>query len=72
VFDDNVLRSLFGPNRNEVTREWRRLHDELNDLYSTRNIFWVIKSRRIRWEDMKLVWGSVEIYVYIKSFGGEI
>jgi hypothetical protein len=50
VFEKMVLRRIFGPRRNEVTGEWRRLHnEELNDLYSSPNIVWVIKSRRIRW-----------------------
>jgi len=45
-----VLRRIFGPRRDEVTREWRRLHKEkLNDLYSSPNIVRVIKSRRMRW-----------------------
>ena len=45
-----VLRRIFGPKRNEVTREWRKLRNvELNDLYSSLNIFRVIISRRIRW-----------------------
>jgi len=45
-----VLRRIFGPRRVEVTREWRRLHnEELNDLYSSPNIVRVIKSRRMRW-----------------------
>jgi len=45
-----VLRRIFGPKRDKVTGEWRKLHDEdLNDLYSSPNIFWVIKSRRMRW-----------------------
>jgi hypothetical protein len=50
VFENRVLRSIFGPKRDEATGEWRRLHnEELNDLYSSPNIIWVIKSRRMRW-----------------------
>jgi len=45
-----VLRRIFGRRRDEVTEEWRRLHnEELNDLYSSSNIVRMIKSRRIRW-----------------------
>jgi len=45
-----VLRRIFGPRRDEVTGEWRRLHnEELNDLYSSPNILRVIKLRRMRW-----------------------
>jgi len=44
------LRRIFGPRRDEVTAEWRILHnEELNDLYSSPDIVWVIKSRRMRW-----------------------
>jgi hypothetical protein len=44
-----VLREIFEPKRDEVTGEWRRLHnEELNDLYSSRNIIRVLKSRRMR------------------------
>jgi len=44
------LRRIFGPKRDEVTREWRKLHNgELNDLYCSPNIVRVIKSRRMRW-----------------------
>ena len=49
VFENMVLRRIFGPRRDEVTGEWRRLHnEELNDMYSSPNIVWVIKSRRMR------------------------
>jgi len=45
-----VWRKIFGPRRDEVRGEWRRLHnEELNDLYSSPNIVWVIKWRRMRW-----------------------
>jgi hypothetical protein len=50
VFENRVLRRIFGPKREEVTGEWRKLHnEELNDLYCSSNIVWVIKSRRMRW-----------------------
>jgi hypothetical protein len=49
-FENRVLRKIFGPKRDEVTGEWRRLHnEELYDLYSSPNIMRVIKSRRLRW-----------------------
>jgi hypothetical protein len=44
------LRRVFGSKRDEVTGEWRKLHnEELNDLYSLPNIVWVVKWRRMRW-----------------------
>jgi hypothetical protein len=50
VFENTVLRRIFGPKRDEVTGEWRRLHNkELYVLYSSSNIIGVIKSRRLRW-----------------------
>jgi hypothetical protein len=51
VFENMVLRRIFGPRRDEVTGDWNRLHnEELNDLYSSPNIVPVIKSRRMRWD----------------------
>ena len=50
VFENNVLRRVFGPKKDEVTGEWRKLHNgELSDLYSLPNIVRVVKSRRMRW-----------------------
>jgi len=49
VFEDKVLR-IFGPKRDEIRGEWRKLHnEELNDLYPSPSIVRVIKSRRMRW-----------------------
>jgi hypothetical protein len=50
VFENRVLRRIFGPKRDEVTGEWRKLHnEELHDLYSSPRIIRIIKSRRMRW-----------------------
>jgi hypothetical protein len=50
MYFNMVLRRIFGPRRDEVMGKWRRLHhEELNYLYSSPNIVWVIKSRRMRW-----------------------
>ena len=52
MFENMVLRRIFGPTRAVVRREWRRLHnEELNDLYSPPNIVRVIKWRRMRWAE---------------------
>jgi hypothetical protein len=62
-----VLRRIFGPKRDEVAGDWRRLHNqELNNLYSSLNIIRVIKSRRVRWT------GHVaRMERCIQDFGGE-
>ena len=70
VFENRVLRRIFGPKRDEVTGEWRILHNEaLNDLYSSPNTARVIKSRRMRWA------GHVACMErekrFIQGFGGE-
>jgi hypothetical protein len=50
VFENRVLRRIFGPKRDEVTGEWRTLHnEELRDLYSSPSIIRIIKSWRTRW-----------------------
>jgi hypothetical protein len=50
MFENRLLRSVFGPRRDEVTGEWRKLHnEELNDLYSLSIIVQVVKSRIMRW-----------------------
>jgi hypothetical protein len=51
VFENRVLRRIFGPKRNEVTGSWRKLHnvEELQDLYSSPNIIRMIKIKMMRW-----------------------
>jgi hypothetical protein len=50
IFEKRVLRRIFGPKRDEVTGDWRKLHnEELHDFYSSPNIIRMIKSRRIIW-----------------------
>jgi len=50
VFEKRLLSRIFGPKRDEVTGEWRKLHnEELSNLYSLPNIVQVVKSRRMRW-----------------------
>jgi hypothetical protein len=50
VFENRVLRKIFGPKRDEVMGEWRKVHnEELRDLYTSSSIIRIIKSRRVRW-----------------------
>jgi hypothetical protein len=53
VSKNRVLRRIFGPKRDEVTGEWRKLHsEEINDLYPSPNICRVIKTRKMRWAEL--------------------
>jgi len=66
VFENMVLRRKLGPKRYEVTVEWRKLHnEELNNLYSSPNIFRVIKSRRIRWAGHIALWERVNMHTEV-------
>ena len=69
MFENRVLRKIFGPKRDEVKAEWRKLHnEELNDLYTSHSIVWVVKSRRISWAGNVARMGERCIH----GFGGEI
>jgi hypothetical protein len=53
VFENRVLRRIFGPKRNEVTGRWRKLHsEEFHNLYCSPSIIRLIKSRRMRWAEL--------------------
>jgi hypothetical protein len=66
--DNFFLRRLFRPKRDEVTGEWRKLHnEELNDLYSSPYLIRVIKSRRIGWVGHAARMGEI----CVQGFGGE-
>jgi hypothetical protein len=74
LFENRVLRRIFGPKRDEVTGEWRRLHnEELNNVYSSPNIIQVIKSRRMRraghGRKKRLWWGDLREGVYLEYLG---
>jgi truncated hemoglobin YjbI len=62
VFENRVLRRIFGPRRDEVTGEWRRIYKkELHAVYSSPNIIRAIKSRRLRWEEHVARMGEMHI-----------
>jgi hypothetical protein len=65
VFENRVLRGVFGAKRDEVTGEWRKLHnEELNDVYCSPNLVRVKKSRRMRWAGhVAHVGGRGEVYI---------
>jgi len=67
AFEKRVLRRIFGPRRDEVTRKRRKLHnEELNDLYSSSNIARMIKSRRMRWTGHVACMGVEEAYTGVR------
>jgi len=69
-FENRVLRRISGPMRDEVTKEWRKLHNEAhNDLYYLPNIIRVIKTRRMRWAGHVARVGEERC---LQGFGGEI
>jgi len=67
VFDNRVLRRIFGPKRDAAKGEWRKLHnEELNNLYSSPSIVRVIKSRRMRWAEYAARLGEIRaIYMVL-------
>jgi hypothetical protein len=67
VFENRVLRRIFGPKRDEVTGEWRKLHnEELHNLYTSSDIIRQIKSRRMRWAGHVARMGEVrKVYKYL-------
>ena len=70
MFENRVLRSAFGPKRDEITGERRKLrHEELNDLYSSPNTVRVIKSKRMKWAGHVTRIGGEERRINV--FGGE-
>jgi hypothetical protein len=83
VFENRVLRKTFGPKSDEVTGDWRRLHnEELYDLYSSPNIIRVIKSRGMRWAGnvacmgrgdrrgaYRVLWGDLRERDYLEDLG---
>jgi hypothetical protein len=64
VFENRVLRRIFGPKRDEVIGDWRKLHDEeLHNLYCSPSIIRIIKSRRMRWAGHVARMGRRGVYV---------
>jgi hypothetical protein len=74
VYENKVLRRIFGPKRDEVTGGWKKLHnEELFDFYFSPSIIRIIKSRRMRWAGQLPEWGKREMRIgyWWKSRGKE-
>ena len=72
MFENRVLKKIFGHKRDEVTGEWRKLHnEELTDLYSLPNIIQVIKLRRMRWAGLVAFMGRGAYRVLVRKPEGE-
>ena len=72
VFGNRVLRRIFGLRRDEVTREWRKLHNEdFNDLYCSPDIIRRLKSRRKRWAEYVALWRRVTYRVVVEKREGK-
>jgi len=68
VFENRVLRKVFGPEREQVADEWWRLHsEELRKMYSSANTIWLINIRKVRWVEHVMRMGER----CIQDFGGE-
>ena len=63
MFENKVFRKIFGAKRDEITGEWRKLHNaELHALYSSPNIIRSLKSRRLRWAAQLALWSNTEMH----------
>jgi hypothetical protein len=64
VFENGVLRRIFGPKKGEMMGGWRKLHnEELHNLYCSTNIIRMIKSRRMKWQGIKHEWGRRGMHI---------
>jgi hypothetical protein len=74
VFENRVLRRMFGPKREEAEGSWRRLHnEELHKLYASRNTVRMIKSRRMKWEEHVACMGKLRnAYILVRKHEGTI
>ena len=71
MFENRVVRNIFGSERDKVTGEWRKLHnEELYNVYSSPNFIWVIKSRRMGWAGHVACMGTGEVYTGV--FWGDL